>query len=118
MAIECVCGHEERHHDNEASKCDKIDCGCGLFRPDSDDLQAQIAALQTENTRLRDEVARRGQALEPFAKVAESHSFPPSVPPEKCILWNKTSSIQGTLVEITLADCIAAQRELREASDG
>lgn len=33
----CICQHEERHHDNEAGKCDKIGCYCEIFRPDMED---------------------------------------------------------------------------------
>jgi hypothetical protein len=46
----CICGHEERHHDNQASRCDKFGCYCEIFRPDWAMLEAQYNDLHTACT--------------------------------------------------------------------
>lgn len=48
----CECGHEERHHDNEAGKCDKIGCDCQTFWIDYDALLTHLAALTAEREAL------------------------------------------------------------------
>lgn len=30
----CVCGHEHRHHDNEATRCEVDGCGCPFYEPE------------------------------------------------------------------------------------